>query len=144
MTGVTTVSGSTLLAVFETESTGLFSIASITSTDDGKSWSGRKTIYTPPSPYASAGAPQIINVGGTLVVSFQTNEDEALDRPAGNYLDGSVAKLVTSEDGGGAWGDKIAVGGVVSVWPGLVVLDSGSLLVLFDEGGAKGQVVGLS
>lgn len=144
MTGVTTVSGSTLVAVFETESTGLFTIASITSTDDGKTWSGRRAVYTPTSPYASAGAPQIITVGGTLVVSFQTNEDSALEGPAGNYLDGSVAKVITSGDGGRGWGDKIAVGGVVSVWPGMVVLDAGTFLVLFDEGGAKGQSVGLS
>lgn len=70
MTGVVTVSGSTVMAVFESETTGTFTINAITSSDDGKTWGNRKTIYTPSSSNTSAGAPQIVNVGGTLAVSF--------------------------------------------------------------------------
>jgi hypothetical protein len=75
MTGVATISGSTLMAVFESEINGFFSIISVTSTDSGKTWGNRNTIYTTTALNTSAGAPQIINVGCTLVVSFQTNED---------------------------------------------------------------------
>ncbi len=112
MTGVTTISGSSLMAVFETETTGLFSIASITSTDDGNTWGNRKTIYTPSGSSASAGAPQIITVGSTLVVSFQTNEDSMVDNPASSNI---TAKVITSADTGSTWGNKITVGKAVSV-----------------------------
>ena len=70
MTGVVTVSGSTVMAVFESESTGTFTINAITSNDDGKTWGDRKTIYTPSNPNTSAGAPQIVCVGNNLAVSF--------------------------------------------------------------------------
>ncbi len=144
MTGVTTISGTTLIAVFETESTGLFTIASITSTDDGKTWGDRKTVYTPDSNFTSAGAPQIITVGGTLVVSFQTNEDSELSAPAPSYVSRTTAKVITSADQGGTWGNKITVGGAVSVWPSLYTLDTASLLMMFDMGGAKAQQISLS
>ena len=45
MTGVVTVSGTTVMAVFESEVTGTFTINAITSSDDGKTWGDRKTIY---------------------------------------------------------------------------------------------------
>lgn len=46
MIGVATVSGSNLIAVFETASAGVFNIASITSADDGKTWSdSRRMVY---------------------------------------------------------------------------------------------------
>ena len=142
MTGVTAINGNTLLAVFETETTGLFSIASITSTDDGKTWGNRKTIYTPSSPNTSAGAPQIITVGSNLVVSFQTNEDDPA--PGGDYVGNTAAKLITSTNGGASWGNKITVGKAISHWPGLQALDATGFLMLFDYGGAKAQKVMLS
>lgn len=144
MTGVTTISGSNLMAVFETESTGLFSIAAITSTDDGKTWGNRKTIYTPDSPNTSAGAPQIITIGSYIVVSFQTNEDSELSAPASSYLTNTAAKLIMSGDSGATWGNKITVGNVVSVWPSLCTLDTADFLMLFDNGGAKAQKISLS
>lgn len=58
MTGVTSASGVDLMAVFESESEGLFSVKSITSSDDGKTWGNRSTVYTPDSPNTSAGAPR--------------------------------------------------------------------------------------
>ena len=78
MLGVATISGSNLIAVFETESTGVFNIMSITSADDGRTWSNRRMVYASTGTGNSAGAPQIINVGGRLVVSFQTSEDSNL------------------------------------------------------------------
>ena len=143
MTGVTTVSGTDLMAVFESESEGTFSIKSITSSDDGKTWGNRSTIYTPDSPNTSAGAPQIINVGGTLCVSFITNEDCVLAAPSDGYTTNTTAKFITSGDGGLSWGNKITVGQVLSVWPGLYALEGASLLMLFDHGGAKAQTITL-
>ena len=144
MTGVTTVSGKNLMAVFESESAGTFVVQSITSSDDGKTWSNRNTVYTPDSPNTSAGAPQIINVGGTLCVSFMTNEDSALSAPSSGYTTNTAAKFVTSGDGGRSWGNKITVGQVESVWPGLYTLGTTSLLMLFDHGGAKAQTITLN
>lgn len=144
MTGVTTVSGSNLMAVFETETSGLFTIASITSADDGETWGNRQTIYAPDSPYTSAGAPQIVTVGSTLVVSLQTNEDSVLAAPASSYLTKTAAKLITSGDAGGTWGNKVTVGEVVSVWASLYTLDTADFLMMFDNGGAKAQKISLS
>ena len=144
MTGVTTISGTKLMAVFETESQGTFTVSSITSSDDGKTWGNRNTIYTPDSPNTSAGAPQIVNTGGTLCVSFMTNEDSALSSPSSGYTTNTAAKLITSGDGGLTWGNKITVGQVSSVWPGLYTLSKSSFLMLFDHGGAKAQTITLS
>ena len=144
MTGVTTVSGTNLMAVFESESDGTFDVMSITSSDDGKTWGNRKTVYTPDSPNTSAGAPQIANVGGTLCVSFMTNEDSTETAPSSGYTTTTAAKLITSGDGGVTWGNKITVGQVLSVWPGLYTLGQTSFLMLFDNGGAKAQTITLS
>lgn len=144
MTGVTTISGTELRAVFESESGGTFVVDSITSSDDGNTWDNRSTIYTPDSPNTSAGAPQIVNVGGTLCVSFMTNEDSTLAAPSDGYTTNTAAKFITSGDGGLTWGNKITVGQVLSVWPGLYAFQGASLLMLFDNGGAKAQTITLS
>ena len=144
MTGVATISGSTIMAVFESETNGFFSIVSITSTNNGQTWGNRETIYTPTSPNTSAGAPQIINVGGTLAVSFQTNEDMGPSAPSSSYPTSTTAKLITSGNGGATWGNKITVGPVTSVWPGLYDIDGTNFLMMFDNGGAKVQHITLS
>ena len=144
MTGVATISGTTLMAVFESETNGYFTINAITSSDNGVTWGGRKTIYTPIAPNTSAGAPQIINVGGTLAVSFQTNEDIGASAPSDSYPGTTSCKLITSGNGGSTWGNKILVGPVASVWAGLYDIDGTSFLMLFDNGGAKAQRITLS
>lgn len=146
MTGVTAISGTgpNLMAVFESESSGTFNIMAITSSDDGKTWENRQTVYAPDSPNNSAGAPQIITVGGTLGVSFMTNEDVDLPVPSGSYTSNTAAKLITSGDGGATWGNKMTIGQVQSVWPGLYTLDDSSLLMMFDNGGSKAQKITLS
>ena len=144
MTGVTTINGNRLICVFESETTGQFSIHSITSDDDGQTWGNRQTVYTPTNPNTSAGAPQVVNVGGTLAVSFITNEDSGLTSPSPAYTDNVAVKLVTSGDGGATWGNKITVGPVESVWSGELDLDQNSFLVVFDHGGAKAQKVTLN
>ena len=144
MTGVTTLGGNKLICVFESETTGVFSIHSITSDDDGKSWGNRHTVYTPTNPNTSAGAPQVVNVGGTLAVSFITNEDSGITSPSPAYTNDVAVKIVTSGDGGATWGNKITVGPVESVWSGELDLDQRSFLVVFDHGGAKAQKVTLN
>lgn len=143
MTGVATLGG-TVMAVFESESNGLFTIMSITSSDDGQSWGNRATVYTPDSPSTSAGAPQIVAVGSTLAVSFMTNEDSQNAVPSSSYTTNTAAKFITSTDGGSTWGNKVTVGQVQSVWPGLYTLDDSDLLMMFDNGGAKAQKISLS
>ena len=144
MTGVATISETALMAVFESETDGYFTINAITSPDNGQTWGGRKTIYTPSAPNTSAGAPQIINVGGTLAVSFQTNEDLGPSAGSSNYPGSTAGKLITSGDGGRTWGNKIMVGPVSSVWAGLYDIDGTNFLMMFDNGGAKAQKITLT
>ena len=141
MTGVTTISGNRLICVFESEITGEFSIHSIMSEDDGKTWGNRQTVYTPTNPNTSAGAPQVVNVGGTLAVSFIINEDSGASAPSPEYTADVAVKVVTSGDGGATWGNKITVGPAQSVWAGELSLDQNSFLVMMDHGGAKAQKV---
>ncbi|KAJ2898551.1 hypothetical protein MKZ38_003842 [Zalerion maritima] len=138
MLGVASVSGTTLMAVFETTATGRFTIMSVTSTDDGATWGDRKTVYTPAGTDNNAGAPQIINVGGTLVVSFMTDEDTQEH----SWISGAASKLVTSGDGGETWGNKLQVFEPQANWPGMLSLEDGaSFLYLSDHSGAKAQKV---
>ncbi|KAL9621143.1 MAG: hypothetical protein Q9160_004394 [Pyrenula sp. 1 TL-2023] len=131
MVGVASISGNTLIAVFETEDNGgPFRIESVTSNDDGRSWGNRRGVYTPSR--GNANAPQVVNVGGTLVTSFQTDEDG-----------GQVAKVVTSGNGGNGWGNKVTFLGDRSSWPGVVAVDGGSLLALAENGGVKSQRIAL-
>jgi hypothetical protein len=59
MTGVATISGSNLIAVFESEQGGYFQVDSITSSDDGNTWGNRQTVYLPTGTNNNAGAPQV-------------------------------------------------------------------------------------
>lgn len=136
MIGVTTVSGSNIIAVFETEANGLFTINAITSADDGATWGNRHNVYTPTGTNTNAGAPQVINVGGTLVASFVTDEDTGT-------IDDTDTKLVTSGDGGNTWGNKITFSPLVSTWGGLTTLDDSSFLALADHDGARAQTITL-
>ena len=85
------------MAVFESEINHFFSIVSITSTDSDETWGNRRIIDIPTDLYSSAGAPQINNLDGTLVVSFQMNEDLDPSAPSSSYPTNSVVKLLTSE-----------------------------------------------
>ncbi|KAF5355555.1 hypothetical protein D9758_006309 [Tetrapyrgos nigripes] len=140
MTGVATISGNNLIAVFETGQNGIFTVNSVTSSDDGKTWGNRRRVYTATGSNNNAGAPQIVQVGGNLVVSFMTDEDTSLHQ----WITGADAKLVVSSDGGATWGNKITVSAVQSNWPGMVDIDSSSLLFMVDHNGAKAQRVALS
>ncbi|KAI9654138.1 MAG: hypothetical protein M1831_005492 [Alyxoria varia] len=115
-----------LIAVFESNPTGRFQVDSVTSPDDGKTWGNRHNIYTAEGADDghTAGAPQVLNVWGTLVVSFMT--DESLEQK--EYANGEV-KILTSTDGGKTWGQKLKVFDAKNQWPGLFVLGPDDFLV---------------
>lgn len=140
MIGVVTVKGSSVIAVFENNEDGHYSINSVTSGDDGKTWGNRKRVYTPTGNANNAGAPQVITVGGTLVLSFMTDEDTQ----SGKWVSGAGSKLITSVDGGETWHNKIQVFAPQANWPGMVSLDDKNFLYLSDAGGAKSQQVALA
>lgn len=140
MLGVATVSGSELIAVFETSQNGLFTVNSIHSPDDGKTWGNRTRVYTPTGTNNNAGSPQVANVGGTLVVSFMTDEDTQEH----NWFQGAGAKLITSGDGGASWSNKFEVFAPQANWPALLNLDDSSFLYMADHDGAKSQRIILS
>ncbi|KAH8689386.1 Sialidase [Talaromyces proteolyticus] len=139
MLGVTPVSGSNLIAVFESvPAGGNFAIHSVTSSDGGKTWGNRQTVYAPPNGF-NAQAPQVVNVGGTLVASFQTDEDLS-----SSDQQNEAGKIVTSGDGGATWGNKLTYSQAVSNWGGLLTLDSSSLFGMIDHSGSKAQKITLS
>lgn len=140
MTGVAQIDGKQLIAVFESRQGGTFQIDSITSADDGTTWGNRQIVYLPTGTGNNAGAPQVVDVGGTLCVSFMTDEDTQLH----DWVNGAGAKLITSGDGGATWGRKIEVFSPQTVWPGVVALDDTSFLYMADKNGAKSQKIVLS
>ncbi|KAH8895854.1 neuraminidase, partial [Thozetella sp. PMI_491] len=99
MLGVVRTGGSNLLAVFESlrPDTG---ITSVTSSDDGKTWGNRRTVYKSSVAGVQHSAPQVAIVNGKLVASFQINEDN---------LSRVDVKVVTSTNGGASWGEKTTV-----------------------------------
>lgn len=123
--------------VFETTENGNFEIYYVLSNDDGFTWDPetRTKLYTAVGD-AAAGAPQVINVGGTLVVSLMSTE-EGGESENPNAVDGGQMRVVTSSDGGETWSEPTVVSDVGSHWPGLHALDGTSFLALYsvtDEG----------
>ncbi|KAI0114532.1 glycoside hydrolase family 93 protein [Nemania sp. FL0031] len=118
-----------LMAVFENTESGFFSIDYVRSHDDGKSWGERGRLYTAAN-NGEAIAPQISNVGGTLVTSFMTDESIG-DTGA----DGGQMKVVTSTNGGNSWSSSVVTGEVASHWPGLFTRDSTHFLALYSKDG---------
>ena len=77
------------------------------------------------------------NVGGTLIVTFMTNED-------GN---GTGIKMIVQTGIGPGWinwGNKILVGPVTSSWGGVLTIDNSDVLAMVDNGGCKAQKVTLN
>lgn len=85
-------------------------------------------MYDPSNTVSTAQAPAVINVGGTLVVSFITNEDTPSD--TSGDADGGTVKVVTSPNTDLAWGGKTSIS-TGAHWPGLYSLDSSDFLVLY-------------
>lgn len=140
MSGVAPSTNGELILVFESvPPNGTFTVNAVTSTDDGVTWFDRRLVYAPTGSDNNAGAPQVVNVGGTICVSFMTDEDTQEH----SWITGAGAKLVTSRDGN-TFGDKIEVFAPQANWPGMLALDSSDLLYVADANGAKAQKVKLS
>jgi hypothetical protein len=116
-------------AVFENTESGFFSIDYVISHDDGRSWGERGRLYTAKN-NGEAIAPQVVSVGGTLVVSFMTDESTG-----GNGADGAQMKVITSTNGGKTWSGSVVTGEVASHWPGLFAQDSTHFLALYSKNG---------
>ena len=132
-----------LICIFETcdtapGGTGLFTLGAVTSSDDGATWGNRQTIYRATGNGNNAGAPQVISVGSTLAVTFETDEDTSLHQ----WTRGSDVKLITSSDGVN-YGGKITAFPVQTNWAGQVALNDNSFLVMGDNNGAKAQDIQL-
>src|SRR5207248_2609604 len=77
------------------------------------------------------GAPQVINVGGTVVVSYMTDENgNGRDQPG---ADGGEMRVVTSTDGALTFSEPTTIAGVGAHWPGLHAVDDSSFLALYSH-----------
>ncbi|KAJ7173618.1 glycoside hydrolase family 93 protein [Mycena filopes] len=139
-TDFTTSSGSArVLCVFETtEGTApRFTVKSVVSTNDGVSFSERAQVFVPGGSNNNAGAPDVVtSSGGTLVVSFMTDEDSS----AHTWPTGASMKILTSLSSDPAvWGQKTTVFPVSSLWPGLFsrVDGTNTVVACADNNGAK-------
>ena len=117
--------------MFENTQDGYFSIDYVLSHDDGNSWGERGRVYTAANGN-DAGAPQVVNVGGTIVVDFMTNEDGG---GAPRSIDGGDMKTVTSTDGGRTYSGPTTIGSVGSHWPGMLDLDGNRFLAFWTQDG---------
>lgn len=135
--------GKHLLMVYETnEKTLHLKVWAQTSSDGGASWGDRRIIFDPEktNPGRTAGGPGIVNVNGTLVVSFMTNQDS----PTGhNYpSEGTGMKVITSTNQGKDWSTATAVMKVGS-WGGITTVGDFILVLAAHEGKAFGQKIKL-
>ncbi|OCL06527.1 glycoside hydrolase family 93 protein [Glonium stellatum] len=125
------IGSSTLIAIFESldPNTGLFTVHSVKSTDDGATWGSRNLVYSPGTG-KNAGAPGIALIGNKLIASFGTDED------GGTWSTGSM-RVVISSDGGSTWGTKTTIHGVPSLWAGVLDLTESTFLAMYESGGTS-------
>lgn len=118
--------------VFENTQDGPFSIRYVLSYDDGYTWdeSTRAILYDPVDAVSTAQAPSVVNVGGTLVAGFMTNEDTPSDTDGD--ADGGTFKVVTALSSDvTTWGSKTSIS-TGAHWPGLYALgQEGGFLALY-------------
>lgn len=117
--------------VFENTEDGPFSIRYVLSSDDGATWnqSTRAILYDPSDSVSTAQAPSVVNVGGTLVAGFMTNEDTPSDTDGD--ADGGTFKVVTaSSTDVTTWGSKTSIS-TAAHWPGLYTLSDTDFLALY-------------
>jgi hypothetical protein len=77
----------------------------------------------------NAEAPQIALVGDILVVSFMTDEDTL----EGVWHKNANVKIITSNDKGLTWEDKLLVADKPAAWAGFLALNETNFLVLYDH-----------
>ena len=116
--------------MFENTLNGPLHVDYVLSSDDGLTWGSRGTVYTAASG-SVAGSPQVVTVGGTVVVSFMTNEDGG----TAGAVDGGEMKTVGSTDGGLTYSGPTTVGPLGSHWGGMLPVGSDSFMILVNENG---------
>jgi Neuraminidase (sialidase) len=135
-----------LIMAFETNEVGPFKVWTVTSSDGGKTWGNRKIIFNPETPTKGrqAGGPGIVNLGGTLVVSFMTNQDADVGDGYPHSKPGTDMKVITSNDGGDTWSGPTTVLHDAA-WGGIAVVDDGALVLgaAYTTGKAAAQFITL-
>lgn len=123
--------GSLHSCVFENTEDGPFSIRYVLSYDDGMTWdeSTRSILYDPSDAVSTAQAPSVVNVAGTLVASFMTNEDTPSDTD-GDADGGTFKVIMASASTSLTWTGKTSISDAAH-WPGLHALDSSDFLALY-------------
>lgn len=127
-----------LILLFETTESGRFDMRRVMSPHDGQTWPAgtRARVYDPLDEEKQASAPAgVINVGGTLVAGFMTNE--------GTNSSGTVPgdfKVVSSVDDGETWGESVLVARE-AIWPGLYSLGRDRFLAMYSFDTREGEYV---
>ncbi|KAI3393448.1 hypothetical protein diail_4244 [Diaporthe ilicicola] len=127
-----------LMLFFETTESGRFDVRRVTSPNGGRTWpeSTRARVYDPLDEEKIASAPAgVVNVGGTLVAGFMTNE--------GTNSGGSVPgdfKVVTSVDDGESWSESVLIARE-AIWPGLYSLGNDRFLAMYSFDTHEGDYV---
>ncbi|KKY35866.1 putative glycoside hydrolase family 93 protein [Diaporthe ampelina] len=131
-------SGERLMLLFETTESGRFDMRRVLSPDGGRTWPAetRARVYDPLDEERQASAPAgVINVGGTLVAGFMTNE--------GTNSSGAVPgdfKVVSSVDDGETWSKSVLIARE-AVWPGLYSLGRDRFLAMYSFDTHEGEYV---
>lgn len=127
-----------LILLFETTESGRFDMRRVLSPDDGRTWpvETRERVYDPLDEERQASAPAgVINVGGTLVAGFMTNE--------GTNSSGTVPgdfKVVSSVDDGETWSKSVLIARE-AIWPGLYSLGRDRFLAMYSFDTHEGEYV---
>lgn len=127
-----------LILFFETTESGRFDTRRVMSPDDGQTWpvETRERVYDPLDEERQASAPAgVINVGGTLVAGFMTNE--------GTNSSGTVPgdfKVVSSVDDGETWSKSVLIARE-AIWPGLYSLGRDKFLAMYSFDTHEGDYV---
>lgn len=127
-----------LILLFETTESGRFDMRRVMSADDGRTWpvGTRARVYDPLDEERQASAPAgVVNVGGTLVAGFMTNE--------GTNSSGTVPgdfKVVSSVDDGETWSESVLIARE-AIWPGLYSLGRDRFLAMYSFDTHEGEYV---
>lgn len=127
-----------LILLFETTESGRFDMRRVMSPDDGQTWpvETRARVYDPLDEERQASAPAgVVNVGGTLVAGFMTNE--------GTNSSGTVPgdfKVVSSVDDGETWSESVLIARE-AIWPGLYSLGRDRFLAMYSFDTHQGEYV---
>ncbi|KAK2613351.1 hypothetical protein N8I77_000269 [Diaporthe amygdali] len=127
-----------LILFFETTESGRFDVRRVMSPDDGQTWplETRARVYDPLDEEKQSSAPAgVVNVGGTLVAGFMTNE--------GTNSSGTVPgdfKIVASVDDGETWSKSILIARE-AIWPGLYSLGRDRFMALYSFDSHEGEYV---